>query len=65
MYTAILKNINYVLKEAISKDLIPKKRFFPFGDWRDSFSGLGWGTYSVAVNTGHVPTALLAIFKLF
>ena len=64
LYLPILENVNYVLAEAMQNTLIALHDNMDAGDWRDSNSGLAFGRYSFAVNSGHIPAALFAIKTL-
>lgn len=64
-YLPILLNMNYVLNQALSHDLLAIHDGSNVGDWRDSEAGLAYGRYSLAVNSGHIPAALTAIETLF
>lgn len=64
-YLPILLNMNYVLNQALSHDLLAIHDGSDVGDWRDSQVGLAHGRYSLAVNSGHIPAALTAIETLF
>ncbi|CAK9782375.1 hypothetical protein CC85DRAFT_310507 [Cutaneotrichosporon oleaginosum] len=50
-------------ESAVKEHLIDLKAW-PFGNWRDSAAGNGWGHYSFDVNCAMVPAALRAISDL-
>lgn len=63
-YVGILKNMNFVLNEATTKDIVKIRDNLTVGDWRDSQHGLAFGSYPISVNVGHVPSALKSIIDL-
>jgi hypothetical protein len=63
-FVPILKNLNYALSKAKSLKPIPINKGMSVGDWRDSETGLGNGTYSFSINAAMVPSTIISFDRL-
>ena len=64
LFIPILKNINFVLKEASVQELVEIRKGINVGDWRDSQDGLAYGRYAFSVNAAMIPSAIISLSKL-